>query len=275
MYVSPWDNKLDTFPAVKLKNKKEAASKDSTLEAATREEPDIAEMEDLSAKLTKTFIKYFPDAYVEIKPTKIVGMVILVQFALVPKEFWSGGYFENALGRLKSIITYSGGGKYSIYKGTRFSLSINPEKGSYNVMGRILGRAMSSAPGEPAKIVKTFDAALKKFKETVKENEANIYKRANYPDKYFDLSSMEIAAPARPQWLQDMMTERDTLAWKSQESIDQLYEIVEKRGYKPDGARKKTFPQAAQHIAKQLGKTKTRHLFVTWVREFRRDHKMI
>lgn len=63
-------------------------------------------------------------------------------------------------------------------------ISINPPEGSYLAMGRVKTK-FRKTKGDADKIIKTFDVFFGRLKKLVKDNEANIYGRKEYSDKYF------------------------------------------------------------------------------------------
>lgn len=77
------------------------------------------------------------------------------------------------------------------------------------------------------------------------------------------------------KWVDEMIAARDRLSWRASEATHRLYDIAEKNGFKPTSARKTSFPKAARDIATQIGERKTRDIFIRWVDNFARKHKMI
>lgn len=82
-------------------------------------------------------------------------------------------------------------------------------------------------------------------------------------------------APAKPQWLKDMISAQKKLAWKAAEATDQLYQIAQQNGFRQTSAKQKSFPKAAEAVAAQLGSSRTRDAYIAWVERYQREHKLI
>ena len=63
-------------------------------------------------------------------------------------------------------------------------ISINPPKNSYLAMGRVKTKYRRTT-GDHARVLKSFNTFLVRLKQLVIDNEADIYQRGNYDDKFF------------------------------------------------------------------------------------------
>lgn len=133
--------------------------------------------------IQKSFDKQFPNAWSIIRVQKLIGEVITVTFGLVDKSELTSGILENDPVFHSFIIHIEGDDKYEAAVNSS-GISINPPEGSYYAMERVKTK-FRKTKGDSKRIVKTFDTFFKRLKVLVKANEANIYQRQNYSDKYF------------------------------------------------------------------------------------------
>ena len=142
-----------------------------------------------SERVVKAIKKHFPHGLIECSPREGLGLHLNLFFGLTPdKKYWPNGYSDNLPVRLKTVIHISSNSEgylYEIHKGSKIRISINPEEGSYNAMGTVKVRAMQSKEMTADKLVTAIDKHFAMAKKLVKEHDANIYRRSNYPDKYF------------------------------------------------------------------------------------------
>tara|TARA_R110000868_G_scaffold187310_1_gene429804 strand:- start:166 stop:576 length:411 start_codon:yes stop_codon:yes gene_type:complete len=78
-----------------------------------------------------------------------------------------------------------------------------------------------------------------------------------------------------PEWLKEMQSAQKQVSWRAPEAIEQLYALANDAGFSSTNSRKKSFPAAAKEIAQRLGAEETKEMFVGWVNEYVRKHKMV
>lgn len=189
--------KLGRFVAFKVRDTKASGIKNKVTGAARQlnmllkdgkkmskasdEDADRENAEELAAALTRLFEKHFPRSFVNIKAGKILGTVVTVHFALMEREYWPNGYWENTNGSMKAVIHVQGG-KFVPHKGTAFSLSAKPRAGSYLVMERIKQKALMSKEYKKGQLVAAFEKNIKAFKQSIRDNIDNLYGYDKLPE---------------------------------------------------------------------------------------------
>jgi hypothetical protein len=139
---------------------------------------------ELASEIESTYKKIFPKGWVKALPRNMFkDDFITLSFGLIgEKKEWAQGIRENDPMHMGFIIRPGKKGWAS--EQTQGKLMLNPPEGSYLVM-KGLPLKFRKYQGDSAKTIKAFEKFFKKIKTAVKDNESNIYNRAEYSDKWF------------------------------------------------------------------------------------------
>jgi len=110
------------------------------------------------------------------------GKNIYIQFGLVDREQLSSKILNNDPVHHKFLI-FADTDKLES-NCLQSGISINPEAGSYMAMGTVKTKYRKTT-GNHNRILKSFKTFFPRVKQLVTENEANIYQREKYDDKFF------------------------------------------------------------------------------------------
>ena len=95
----------------------------------------------------------------------------------------SGGIIHNDPMHHTFIIFGEGEDKWSA-ENSIAGISINPPKGSFLAMESVKTKWRKTT-GTGQKVLKAYERFFPRLKKLLKDNEANIYQRDSYKDKYF------------------------------------------------------------------------------------------
>lgn len=141
---------------------------------------------DIVSDIRSAAEKAFPNGYVDVHIHKngISKGNIVVHFGIIgDKNHLPGGYRDNDPVNHKFLIFDEGNGKWEANKLTG-DISTVPPEGSHLAMGGIK-TPWRKVKGDKRRVIKAFETFFSRTKKMVKDNEAMIYKRDQYPDKYF------------------------------------------------------------------------------------------
>lgn len=147
-------------------------------------EMEAGDVEQLMDDIRSSFKKYFPHGYINIgKGAGISKGTIHLAIGLIDDvNKLSSGIRENDPMIHKFIIFPEANGfSAELSYG---NLSVNPPEGSYLAMGRVKTNWRKTR-GDAKKIAKAYDTFFGRLKKIVKDNEADVYHRDMYDDKYF------------------------------------------------------------------------------------------
>lgn len=147
----------------------------------------MAESEQAARDIEKMIKKHFPQSHVETVTQKSgqKGVSTFIDFALLPKKYWPNGMMRNDPAHFRiNLMRRNERGEtfFKFYRGSKLKLNLKPTKSNMAMEVKRL-RAIPSKPMTKAEALKTLETHVKKLKDLIKENEADIINRENYPDK--------------------------------------------------------------------------------------------
>ena len=152
---------------------------------AGTQKPDLSELENIAKEIELSYRKHFLHGWIDVRAVISIGEPVIRMYCglISDKSLLTGGYRDNDPLRLSALISKEKDGKFSI-EYLQSSLSLVPEKGSYMAMGSVkIPSRKATVPGD--KVASTLDKHFTKVKQVVKDNQAKVYNRSNYPDVYF------------------------------------------------------------------------------------------
>lgn len=141
--------------------------------------------EQFESQLETAFKEQFPNGVFSIKLDKGFGSAhFVIRFTMLSKEDWPNKIWQNDPINTIIFVETPSDDMFEAVLVSGGRLSVNPPAGSFMAMD-LIKIPFRKTKGSPEKIVKYLADYFKKIKQTVIDNQDNIYGRKNIPDSYF------------------------------------------------------------------------------------------
>jgi len=148
---------------------------------------ELDELMAINKEIEVAFNKEFPQGWIAMSVGKKTFGSVASSFKMGiigDNNQLTGGYGINDPAHHGFMIFQRGPDDFEV-RNSISGLSVNPPEGSYLVMKHMKTGFRQIKSGNSKKVTKAFSTFFKKLKGLVKANEAEIYQRDKYDDKYF------------------------------------------------------------------------------------------